>query len=228
MSAQNERGTDIGALAELYRQAVENRDDAVRATLAQAVVAAAAARAALDESRAPTVGASSRADERSVRRLQLALAEQGADRRVDGRFGKATEGALREFQERNGLKGDGVAGPATWGRLAGVTGDDDAGDALAAKARAELDAFAQAGASALDGGDLKAAEALGAEALAAESLAAEAIAAEAVAVEAGDARFSAEPFAVEAGVAESAVAEGVHAVNAALRTFVAEATRPQG
>lgn len=230
MSAEgtSERSTDIAALAELYRRAVDTRDDAVRATLAQAVVAAAAAQAALDEARAPTVGASATTDGRAVRRLQLALAEQGADLRIDGKFGRATEAALRAFQEGNGLEADGVAGPETWGRLAGVGTADDVGEALAAKARADLDAFHQASAPALKGGDLRAAEALGAEALAAESLAAEAVAAEAVAVEAGDVRFSAEPFAVEAGVAESAVAEGVHAVNAALRTFVAEATRPQG
>ena len=230
MSAESksERGTDLATLAELYRQAVQTRDDAVRATLAQAVVAAAAAQAALDDAQGPTVGASGATDGPAVRRLQLALAQQGADLSIDGKFGRQTEGALRQFQERNGLKADGVAGPQTWGRLAGVGPGDEVGEALAAKARSDLAAFRDASGPAVDGGDLRAAEALGAEALAAESLAAEAIAAEAVAVEAGDARFSAEPFAVEAGVAESAVAEGVHAVNAALRTFVAEATRPQG
>lgn len=36
---------------------------------------------------------------------------------VDGDFGPATEGVVREFQKRAGLLVDGIAGPATLGRL---------------------------------------------------------------------------------------------------------------
>jgi N-acetylmuramoyl-L-alanine amidase len=44
----------------------------------------------------------------AVRRLQQQLAFG-----VDGRFGPRTEKALPDFQKKNGLVADGMAGPAT-------------------------------------------------------------------------------------------------------------------
>lgn len=40
---------------------------------------------------------------------------------ADGDFGLATENALKEFQKKNKLTVDGIAGPATWGKLLGVS-----------------------------------------------------------------------------------------------------------
>lgn len=61
-----------------------------------------------------------------VKELQRLLNEDqaGSAMSVDGRFGKATHKALVEFQRRNGLKPDGVVGPATakflgWGYYPG-------------------------------------------------------------------------------------------------------------
>lgn len=36
---------------------------------------------------------------------------------IDGTFGPATTKSVRDFQERNGLKVDGVVGPVTWTKL---------------------------------------------------------------------------------------------------------------
>ncbi|MBQ1821057.1 MAG: peptidoglycan-binding protein [Clostridia bacterium] len=49
-----------------------------------------------------------------VRRLQLALKEQGYDPgQTDGIYGKKTERAVKRFQRANGLKADGIAGKQT-------------------------------------------------------------------------------------------------------------------
>jgi murein L,D-transpeptidase YcbB/YkuD len=48
----------------------------------------------------------------SVKKLQQALGVA-----ADGRFGPATQKALREFQSKNGLDADGLAGPATLAKI---------------------------------------------------------------------------------------------------------------
>lgn len=52
-----------------------------------------------------------------VRQLQQALKDRGYELAVDGRFGPNTEAAVRRFQAAQGLVVDGLAGPATLGRL---------------------------------------------------------------------------------------------------------------
>jgi hypothetical protein len=49
--------------------------------------------------------------------VQLALNRHGASLEVDGMTGSATRDAIREFQRRNGLVTDGVAGPKTLAAL---------------------------------------------------------------------------------------------------------------
>ena len=52
-----------------------------------------------------------------VRRLQNALNANGANLEVDGKYGRATTDAVQRYQEENGLKIDGIAGPETIGSL---------------------------------------------------------------------------------------------------------------
>lgn len=54
-----------------------------------------------------------------VEAVQGCLNAWGARLKVDGRFGNLTEGAVREFQGRHGLRVDGVVGPRTWAALWG-------------------------------------------------------------------------------------------------------------
>lgn len=54
-----------------------------------------------------------------VKQLQEALNAKGARLDVDGKFGKDTAAAVRQFQEQQGLKVDGIAGKDTLGRLQG-------------------------------------------------------------------------------------------------------------
>ena len=51
--------------------------------------------------------------------IQAALCEAGYTLDIDGEFGPKTENALREFQRKNNLEIDGVAGPATYAKLLG-------------------------------------------------------------------------------------------------------------
>ena len=51
--------------------------------------------------------------------IQAALCDAGYSLEIDGEFGPLTETALREYQKKNGLEVDGVAGPATYAKLLG-------------------------------------------------------------------------------------------------------------
>jgi peptidoglycan hydrolase-like protein with peptidoglycan-binding domain len=61
----------------------------------------------------------------AVRAVQTQLNKHGAGLAVDGRFGPATDGAVRAYQSAHGLAADGEAGPRTWQSLLG--GGDDGG-----------------------------------------------------------------------------------------------------
>ena len=57
----------------------------------------------------------------AVELVQRRLKEAGfPPGRIDGLFGRATEAALVAFQRAGGLLADGVVGPVTWSRLAGL------------------------------------------------------------------------------------------------------------
>lgn len=53
----------------------------------------------------------------SVRRLQNALNKKGYGLSEDGIFGEKTRAAVRDYQKKNGLLLDGIAGDETWGHL---------------------------------------------------------------------------------------------------------------
>lgn len=54
----------------------------------------------------------------SVTDVQKALSRAGFDPGpVDGRMGKKTKSAIKQFQKRNNLKADGVVGERTWSLL---------------------------------------------------------------------------------------------------------------
>lgn len=61
--------------------------------------------------------------------IQAALCECWYNLDVDGEFGPLTEKALLDFQRKNDLEADGVAGPATYAKLfGGFTSDDERTD----------------------------------------------------------------------------------------------------
>jgi len=49
--------------------------------------------------------------------VQRALKKAGMNIKTDGEFGVKTEKAVKEFQQRRGLKVDGIVGPATLAAL---------------------------------------------------------------------------------------------------------------
>ena len=61
----------------------------------------------------------------AVRGLQRRLIEAGYELEIDGRFGPATEAAVKAYQEANGLDADGIVGPKTWDALRGVVAESD-------------------------------------------------------------------------------------------------------
>jgi peptidoglycan hydrolase-like protein with peptidoglycan-binding domain len=61
----------------------------------------------------------------AVRGLQRRLTEAGYAVDIDGKFGPATEAAVKAYQEANGLDADGIVGPLTWNKLRGVEAETD-------------------------------------------------------------------------------------------------------
>jgi murein L,D-transpeptidase YcbB/YkuD len=54
----------------------------------------------------------------SVRQVQQALLNKGYDPGpIDGKMGKKTKSAIKQFQRSNNLKADGIIGQRTWSRL---------------------------------------------------------------------------------------------------------------
>ena len=53
----------------------------------------------------------------AVSKLQTVLNQHGYDLALDGIFGVKTQAAVRDYQKKNSLKLDGIAGPETWGSL---------------------------------------------------------------------------------------------------------------
>lgn len=59
-----------------------------------------------------------------VKRLQQELCDLGYGISVDGKFGSATEQAVKKFQKEHGLTVDGVVGAKTWAALEQAAADD--------------------------------------------------------------------------------------------------------
>jgi len=56
-------------------------------------------------------------DKQVILKIQRALTKHGAKLNQDGVMGDSTISALKDFQEKNGLKADGNPGPATLTKL---------------------------------------------------------------------------------------------------------------
>jgi hypothetical protein len=213
---------DAATLAELYRNALAERDDAVRASLANSVAQTAAASSALAQASPPELSADGDSRGDSVRQLQLLLAARGHDVRVDGVYDEDTSAAVMSFQKAANIEATGATDRATW---AALTAASPNGHLLLAQAEAAVDAAQTALRDALGSSpvDRDAAESIAAEALAAEALAAEALAGEPLAAEPLAAEpFAAEPFAAEPFAAEPLAAEPFAAEPLAAEPFAAE------
>lgn len=65
-----------------------------------------------------------------VKAIQVALQAAGySPGAADGKMGRQTQKAIREFQEANGLSVDGKVGPRTWAKLSPYAGDASTGAA---------------------------------------------------------------------------------------------------
>lgn len=64
--------------------------------------------------------------------IQHLLNDHGANVRVDGAFGPQTDGAVRQFQQSNGLGVDGIVGNQTWPALVVQVARGSRGDAVRA------------------------------------------------------------------------------------------------
>lgn len=67
-----------------------------------------------------------------VRKVQYLLRQRGYNVVPDGVFGLRTEGRVREFQDYEGLRVDGIVGPKTWRALLQEVSPGDRGDAVRA------------------------------------------------------------------------------------------------
>lgn len=81
----------------------------------------------------------------SVREAQCKLNAKGAKLAVDGKFGPATDKAVRNFQRSKGLEVDGVVGPKTWGALNGKSSGGGGGSSSSRSAKVKkVIAYAEA------------------------------------------------------------------------------------
>jgi peptidoglycan hydrolase-like protein with peptidoglycan-binding domain len=68
--------------------------------------------------------------EHPVRTLQHLLRARGHKVAVDGKFGPATEAAVKAFQKAKNLNADGIVGPKTWAALVITVKQGSTGDAV--------------------------------------------------------------------------------------------------
>ena len=52
-----------------------------------------------------------------MKELQERLNQNGAVLKVDGKYGRLTEAAVRAFQKEHGLKTDGICGEEAWAEI---------------------------------------------------------------------------------------------------------------